>query len=397
MPALGLSALLGLGSPLVAAPAHAAATGTVALGTYLQFKAAGGKKNNLVVTRSGSTITFDDTVSLKAGKGCKAVAGHKTVVTCTVSNPGTVIVTLGDKNDSFVNRTNLRFNVYGGSGTDKLTGGSGIEMLDGGTGADKLYGNAGNDLLRGRSGNDLLDGGDGNDRLEGADGNDTLVGRTGSDTIDGAAGKDVVWAGAGDDQILDGPGRSADVFHGGTGFDRLSYFSRTKAIVADADGRSGDDGESGERDSIDLDVEGLAGSRGNDRLTGNASANVLEGNGGNDVLLGLGGNDLLEGWSGKDTLDGGAGDDEVYGGFDNDTLTGGSGADVVVGDDGFDKLTGAAGDDKLYGWIVPVEPDGGPPVEHDPDDDQLGGALDGGTGADLCLEGTTGTRVNCES
>jgi Ca2+-binding RTX toxin-like protein len=397
LPALGLSTLLGLGSLILAAPAQAAGTGTVALGSYLQYKAAKGKKNKLVVTRTGNKITFDDTVSLKAGKGCKAVSGHKTVVTCTVSNPGTVIVTLGDKNDSFVNKTSLRFNVYGGSGNDKLTGGSGIEMLDGGTGSDKLYGNAGDDLLRGKSGNDLLDGGDGYDRLEGAEGNDTLVGRTGRDSIDGAAGKDVVWAGAGDDQILDGPGKSTDVFHGGTGFDRLSYLGRTKSIIADADGRSGDDGESGERDTIDLDVEGLEGSRGNDRLTGNASANVLLGNGGDDVLIGLGGNDLLEGWSGKDTLDGGAGDDEVDGGFDNDTLTGGPGADLVVGGDGFDRLTGADGDDKLYGWIVPAEPDDGPPVEHDPDDDRLGGALDGGAGADFCLEGKTGTRVNCES
>ena len=396
MPALGFSAVLGLGGVLFAAPAQAAGTGTVAVGTYLEYKAASGKQNNLVVTRSGNTITFDDSVSLKAGKGCKAASGHKTVVTCTLANPGTVIVTLGDRNDSFVNRTSLRFNVYGGSGNDKLTGGSAIEMLDGGTGTDKLYGNGGDDTLRGRAGNDLLDAGDGNDRLEGADGNDTLVGRPGNDTIAGAAGKDVVWAGAGNDHIYDAA-KSADVFHGGTGFDRVSYISRTKAIVADADGRSGDDGESGEHDTIDLDVEALVGGSGNDRLTGNASANALDGHSGNDVLAGLGGNDLLEGFAGRDTIDGGAGDDEVYGGFDNDTLSGGDGADLVVGGDGNDQVAGGAGNDKLYGWLVPVVPDGGPPVEQDPDDDRIGGALDGGADDDLCLEGRSGTRVNCES
>jgi Ca2+-binding RTX toxin-like protein len=394
MPVLGLSAVLGLGSVLLAAPAQATGTGTVALGTYLQYKAAAGKQNQLVVTRSGSTFTFDDSVSLKAGAGCKAVSGHKTVVTCTIANPGTVIVTLGDKSDSFVNRTGLRFHVYGGSGNDKLTGGSGIELLDGGTGNDKLYGNAGDDTLRGKAGNDLLDAGDGRDRLEGDDGNDTLVGRTGNDTIDGAAGKDVVWAGAGDDHIYDGT-KSADVFHGGTGFDWLSY-GRNKPIIADADGRSGDDGESGEHDSIGLDVEGLEGGSGNDRLTGNASANALNGYQGNDVLNGLGGVDLLKGFAGKDTVDGGAGDDEVYGGFDNDTVSGGSGADVVVGGDGFDKVFGGAGDDKLYGWTVPVVPDGGPPVEQDPDDDRVGGALDGGPDDDLCIPGDTGIYVNCE-
>jgi Ca2+-binding RTX toxin-like protein len=87
----------------------------------------------------------------------------------------------------------------------------------------------------------------------------------------------------------------------------------------------------------------------------------------------------------------------VYGGFDSDTLSGGTGADLVVGGDGFDKLAGGAGNDGLYGWIVPVVPDGGPPVEQDPDDDRIGGALDGGTDDDLCREGLTGTQVNCES
>jgi len=44
-----------------------------------------------------------------------------------------------------------------------------------------------------------------------------------------------------------------------------------------------------------------------------------------------------------------------------------------------------------------VEPDGGPPIEQDPYDDGIGGALDGGPDNDLCLEGYNGTRVNCES
>jgi hypothetical protein len=68
-------------------------------------------------------------------------------------------------------------------------------------------------------------------------------------------------------------------------------------------------------------------------------------------------------------------------------------ADGRSGDD-FDKVAGGAGDDKPYGWIVPVEPGGGPPVEQDPDDDMVGGALDGGAGTDLCRKGT---QVNCES
>jgi serralysin len=393
VPAVGLSVLLGLGTLLIATPAQAASTGEVAVGTYLEFKAASGKKNKLVVSRSGDKITFDDAVSLKAGKGCKAVSGHKTVVACTVHNPGTVVVTLGDKNDSFTSRTDLRFNVYGGSGDDKLTGGAGAEMLDGGTGKDKLYGNAGADQLRGRSGNDLLDAGDGDDSLAGGDGNDTLVGRAGNDQLWGDAGEDVYWAGAGNDRMQDGK-KSEDVFHGGTGSDEVSYIGRSKAIVADADGRSRDDGESGEHDTIDADVERLVGGEGSDRLTGNASNNFLSGSGGNDVLVGLGGDDDLTGWTGKDTMDSGDGDDWLDGGPDADTMSGGAGADVIAGRDGLDKISGGAGNDRLYGWEIE---DGGPPSDPDGEGDMLGGNLDGGPDDDLCVEGARGTKTNCES
>ena len=393
--AAGLSALMALGTVAVATPAQAAGPGTVALGNYLQFKAASGKTNNLVVSRSGNVFTFDDTVSLKAGPGCKAVSGHQTVVTCSVANPGTVIITLGDKNDTFVNRTGLRFHAYGGSGNDKLTGGSGVDVLDGGTGNDKLYGNAGNDEFRGKDGNDLLDAGDGNDRMEAGAGNDTLVGRPGNDTILPDSGNDVVWAGAGDDDIYD-PTKSTDVFHGGTGTDEVSYLNRTKPVVADLDGRTGDDGESGEKDTIDADVENLTGGRGNDRLTGNTAANVIDGYRGNDAISGGDGDDRLEGSPGKDTVSGGSGADRIYGGFEADTLSGGDGPDLIVGSAGNDKITGGAGDDELYGWNIPEIPDGGPPTEPDPYDDGLGGALDGGADNDLCLAGRDGTRTNCE-
>src|SRR5688572_3920261 len=80
-----------------AAPAQAAAAGVAsAAGTTVQYKAAAGKANQVVVTRSGRTITIDDKVAVRAGKGCKAVKGDKTKVRCTTTKaPTRVRVYLG--------------------------------------------------------------------------------------------------------------------------------------------------------------------------------------------------------------------------------------------------------------------------------------------------------------
>lgn len=383
---------LGLGVALIATPtpAQAASTGTVTLGAYLHYKAASGKKNSLVITRTGNVVTFDDTVTLKAGKGCKAVAGHKTVVTCAF-DASTMVVTLGDKNDTFVNRTGMAVNAYGGSGNDRLTGGSGGDKLDGGTGNDKLYGGDGADAHLGGPGDDLLDGGDGDDDFDGDEGDDTLTGRLGDDYLDGGAGKDVYWAGGGDDTMAENQ-VSADVFHGGTGVDTVEYTYRSKVVVADLDGRTGDDGVSGEKDTLHTDVEGLRGGGSSSRFTGNEQNNILIGGAGDDVLLGLGGDDELNGDWGRDTVDGGSGADRIEGGEFVDKLRGGPGNDVITGGGGIDTIDGDDGDDQLYGWRTYA-----PPVEPDPYDDYLGGTLNGGAGADLCDEGRSGTEVNCES
>jgi Ca2+-binding RTX toxin-like protein len=386
---------LGLGIALVATPApvQAASTGTVTLGAYLRYKAASGKKNNLVITRSGNVVTFDDTVTLKAGTGCKAVPGHKTVVTCTFDS-STVVVKLGDKNDTFVNKTGMAVNAYGGTGNDKLTGGSGGDKLDGATGNDKLYGGDGRDFLSGGSGNDLLDGGNGDDGLaddESDGGNDTLVGRLGNDYLNGGAGKDVYWGSGGDDMMSEAQ-VSSDIFHGGTGVDTVDYSYRRKLVVADLDGRTGDDGVSGEKDTIHTDVEGLRGELSSSRFTGNENNNILVGGLRDDILNGLGGDDELAGNSGKDTVDGGAGADRIEGGEFADKLRGGPGNDVITGDGGIDKIDGDDGDDKLFGWRTYA-----PPNEPSPFDDYLGGTLNGGAGVDLCDEGRSGSKVNCES
>ena len=110
-----------------------------------------------------------------------------------------------------------------------------------------------------------------------------------------AAARTCSTAAAGND-VLDG-GTGNDLLLGGSGIDTADYSARTAAVTADPDGVS-DDGQSGEHDDVETDVEGLIGGAGNDVLTGWTGTNVISGGGGDDVL---------DGQQGDDTLDGGAG------------------------------------------------------------------------------------------
>ena len=167
-----------------AGPAQAAATGTVRVlsAKALEYKAAAGKANTLVISVSGSTVTVDDSVKLVAGAGCAAVAGHRTVVTCTLDNPSKMTVTLGDRNDRLSTTSALNLTVYGGPGDDVLTGGAGVDRLHGGAGNDKI---AGGDIR-----NTLYGDAAGNDRLEGGPSGDLLLGGTGKDTLLGRGDRD---------------------------------------------------------------------------------------------------------------------------------------------------------------------------------------------------------------
>ncbi len=173
-------------------PAFAGGTGFVQVDPTtdgageLSFTAAKGQINKLVVTVSGRTTTFDDVVAIKAGKGCTAVRGDKTKVRCTTARkPEVYVADLGDRNDTFTNKTSVFSFVEGGAGNDTLNGGSGTEYLYGGAGNDKLYGNRGNDKLYGGAGNDTIRGGAGNDTIEGGPGRDNVAGGPGKDKVRG--------------------------------------------------------------------------------------------------------------------------------------------------------------------------------------------------------------------
>jgi|tagenome__1003787_1003787.scaffolds.fasta_scaffold20951212_2 hypothetical protein len=232
--------------------------------------------------------------------------------------------------------------ICGLGGNDTIRGGGGNDVLLGDAGADRLFGEAGNDSLDGRAGNDTLDGGVGADSLIGGtdidkltyaaranpltvtsgdgtanDGEagegdnvhadiesilggkaaDHLTGSGAAETLTGGAGADTLDGGAGND-TLDG-GAGADDMKGGAGVDTVTYASRTADVTVTLAGGA-DDGEPGEGDNAEPDIENVAGGAGWDTITGAAAANTLSGNRGDD---------RLDGGAGADTLNGGAGND----------------------------------------------------------------------------------------
>ncbi|MBB2945652.1 Ca2+-binding RTX toxin-like protein [Actinoplanes lutulentus] len=312
-------------------PALAASTGVASVsGTTVTYKAGQQKTNAVTITRSGRTVTIDDRVTVKAGKGCKKVKGDRTRVRCTTATaPTRIKVFLYDRNDSLKNKTSIKTFGYAGTGDDKLTGGSA---------ADRLVGDSGNDQIWGGAGNDSLDGGAGNDRITGGAGNDKEYGSTGNDTFA---------------QVRSGRVDS-DVMRGGPGRDTVSYATRTATVWISADSTTADDGQSRENDTVHTDVEVLIGGRGPDFLRAGDTASALYGNDGNDRITGGLGNDLLNGGNGADQVNGSAGDDRLQGGAGNDQLTGWSGDDLLDGGAGDDYLSG---DDPDLETSVPIGTD----------------------------------------
>ena len=93
----------------------------------------------------------------------------------------------------------------------------------------------------------------------------------------------------------------------------------------------------------------IAGTKGNDSITGGLGEDTLAGGPGNDTLTGGRENDSLYGGLGNDTLTGDSGDDSLDGGIGNDSLLGSPGKDTLIGGLGNDTLIGGNGFDILRG------------------------------------------------
>ena len=421
----GVAGLLTAGATLLGTPAMAASTGVAKVvgDTKVQFNAASGKANKVVVTRSGRTFTIDDVVAVKAGAGCKAVSGDTTKVKCTTpKNPTWFMVYTGDKNDSIKNQADLGMTARAGSGTNWITGGPKHDELFADDGADTIWGAGGDDYIYSAGGKDTVYGGAGSNELIGGPGDDTIYGGPGFDRIRPDSGNDVAHGGAGDDyfeessgkDVLYGDdgmdeffqnesdGRGAQDMRGGPGWDRVNYGWRTGAVVVDADGKKGDDGARGEGDSVGADIEGIDGGNGNDWLAGNPGDGWIMGGEGNDKLYGYSGVDNLDGGLGNDRLEGGWGDDTLRGDFGSDVTLGGPGSDYVRYDDRLVRvvadLDGVTGDDGSAGEKDTIGAD----IENiwgGWGDDTLTGSaganhIDGGHGADVIRGGAGNDRLD---
>lgn len=284
-------------------------------------------------------------------------------------------------------------------------------VIDGGPGADTIDGGDAGDLLRGGDGPDVLRGWDGPDRLEGGEGADDLDGGPRDDVLVGGPGNDVEKGGSGDDLFLQGSEPDGgDAISGGIGdLDVVAYDRRSARVEVRVGNGLADDGEAGELDAIQGDVEGVLGGSGDDLLIGHGAANLLRGGPGDDELEGQGGPDVLDGGPGTNTLDGGAASDTVtyadasgpvtvdlelgvatgagedtlasvenaIGGPFGDTLIGTAEADDLRGRGGADRLVGQDGPDVLLGGTGADVLEGGPGSDE----------LDGGAGNDRLRPG----------
>jgi Ca2+-binding RTX toxin-like protein len=352
---------------------------------------------------------------------------------------------------------NLIEGLIGSAFSDSLTGDSFANTLRGQAGNDTLRGADGADSLDGGNGNDLLFGGDGADSLNGGGGIDTvsyadltagailnlatpsrssgsalgdvltgietIIATAFNDTILGASLNDRIYAAAGNDRLYGGSGTDflagevgndslygglgADTLDGGEGEDIVVYSIATTAVLADLATPSLNSGDHAAQDHF-VSIEGIVGSKYDDRLFGNTAANRLYGHSGNDIISGRDGDDRLDGGAGNDTLIGGAGGDYLIGntGFDladysastigltidmaQPALNTGdawgdrySGIEAILGSAHGDRLRGASTATALYGGAG---------------DDQiagLGGAdtLDGGAGNDTLIGGGRADQI----
>jgi Ca2+-binding RTX toxin-like protein len=263
-----------------------------------QFLSLDGVRNDGEGPRVDNIAT--DVENLAGGSGNDTISGSD-FPNSLDGNAGNDAISAGGGDDA----------VSGGGGNDTENGGDGKDTVDGGDGDDAVTGDAGEDTLRGAAGTDNLNGGDGDDNESGGEGNDSIGGGAGTDTMQGDGG----------DDSLDG-GAGPDVFAGGAGVDTGSYGSRTAGVTVTLDGNPGD-GEFGEGDNVQPDVENVTGGSGADSFFGSAAGNTLDGGAGEDYADGGAGPDTLVGGDAGDVM-------RTRGSAEPDVITCGPGPDFVV-------------------------------------------------------------------
>lgn len=296
------------------------------------------------------------------------------------------------------------YDILGSALPDAIHAGDGHDLVQGLAGNDTLLGGRGDDTLLGGAGADSLDGGTGNntasyagssagvtvslltntgvggdaqgDRLSniqnlvGSDSGDLLIGDANANRLDGGLGNDTLMGGAGADTLIGGGGNDT------ASYDTQAVLNTGEFLTVSLDVRVANTFDA--LGDVLVGIANLTGSRNNDRVVGDASANILVG--------GLG-SDTLEGGAGADTLIGGNASSDMTTSEDSidvasyslsatavtanlkdsnqnlgldavgDTyigirgLQGSAFSDTLVGDDNANRLEGGAGDDTLIGGL----------------------------------------------
>ncbi|TXN81504.1 peroxidase family protein [Methylobacterium sp. WL8] len=89
----------------------------------------------------------------------------------------------------------------------------------------------------------------------------------------------------------------------------------------------------------------VAGTAGDDVLSGTSGADTILGLSGDDHIFAADGADVIRGGDGNDFVDAGAGRDVVFGGAGDDDILAGAGDDMLYGDGGADRILAGAGND----------------------------------------------------
>jgi len=341
---------------------------------------AGGGGDDQIAGSSGAIIA--ETLDGGAGIDSLTIAGSSGSVVDLSNSANNAGDAAGDVYTNFEN-------VIGSGGDDHITGDAGDNLLDGLGGYNTLVGGGGADTLDGTLGTDVADySGAGTgvavDLFAGsgsageADGDELIniegvIGSAYADTLSAGSGETLFGEG-GDDLFEIDDNASTSTFYGGAGTDTADFGEYTSGfLTVDLGGGTGSNG------IMLSEIEDVAGSIGDDTITGSDGANALEGRLGDDSLEGAGGADTLIGGFGQDTasyqsstggvtvdLDAGTGaggdaqgdilsgienlsgssyDDVLAGDFRNNSLSGGSGDDTLIGAGGDDTIAGGTGFD----------------------------------------------------
>ena len=293
--------------------------------------------------------------------------------------------------------------VWGGAGNDTFLGGAGNETFDGGAGSDTIDGGGGSNrvsyqqstsgvivnigsasisvdtslyAVTGMSGIQTVAAGTANDGMGGTDVLRNMNNVWGSDYSDYLRGTDIVGARS----LLAGFGGN-NYLVGGAGIGIADYGSLppffgvtvfVASLVPDANGKVLVNNGLGGVDTL-INIKGLAGTHGDDSLTGGAGDEYFRGNGGDDTIDGGAGNDWVfysnspsgvdvnlatglatDGWNGANGLVLLGGTDHLFnienaeGSNYADKLTGNGGDNLLRGLSGDDTIDGGAGNDTAY-------------------------------------------------